>query len=135
MGQLLDTLGSGYRYTEISYDDLLDGDKLAAYDVVFLTCSGTPPAWLGRRLAPTAIAAARASSASKSRSWTSSTKSLRQYVRQGGTLYASDWQFELVKIAFPEYVDESRGGRRRRKTSAPRCSTRYLQRRLGPRWN
>ena len=33
MGKLLATLGSGYQFTEIPMDDLLEADKLAAYDV------------------------------------------------------------------------------------------------------
>ncbi len=131
MGRLLDTLGSGYRYTEIAYDDLLDGDKLAAYDVVFLTCSGAPPAWLGRRLAE----GDRGSPGIfrlKEPIMDQLNRSLRQYVRQGGTLYASDWQFELVKIAFPEYVDEPRVGRGAAQTLRAEVLDPVLQRRLGP---
>jgi hypothetical protein len=130
MGQLLDTLGSGYRYTEIPYDDLLNGDKLAAYDVVFLTCSGAPPAWLGRRLSD----GDRGSPGIfrlKEPIMDQLNKSLRQYVRQGGTLYASDWQFELVQIAFPEYVDEARVGRGAAQKVRAEVLDPVLQRRLG----
>lgn len=130
MGRLLDTFGSGYRYSEISYDDLLDADKLAPYDVVFLTCSGAPSAWLGRRLGQ----GDRGSPGIfrlKEPIMDQLNKSLRQYVRQGGTLYASDWQFELVKIAFPEYIDEARVGRGAAQKVRAEVLDPVLQRRLG----
>ena len=112
MGRLLDTFGAGYRHNEISSDDLLDADKLAPYDVVFLTCSrcrrhGWGGGWLrGDRGSPGIFRL-------KEPIMDQLHESLRKYVRDGGTLYASDWQFELVKIAFPEFIDESRVGRAR----------------------
>jgi hypothetical protein len=130
MGQLLDTLGTGYRYTEIAYDDLLDPEKLESYDVVFLTCSGAPPVWLGRRLG-------RGDRGSPGVFQLKATieeqlnKSLRQYVRQGGTLYASDWQFEMVKVAFPEFIDDSRNRRGAAQKIRAEVVDPVLQRRLG----
>ena len=38
---------------------------------------------------------------------------LRDYVGGGGTLYASDWRFYLVAIAFPEFVEENKADARR----------------------
>ena len=35
-------------------------------------------------------------------------KALRRFVDAGGTLYVSDWQFGLVAMAFPEFVDRAK---------------------------
>ena len=78
MGKLLDSLGKGYRYTEFPLRDLTDAKKLAKYDVVFLTCApgGTE---------------------------TAVTENLREYVSNGGTLYASDWRYDCIAHAFPDF--------------------------------
>lgn len=110
MGKLLDTLGSGYRYTIIPYADLLESKRLSPYDVVFLTCGGVPHKWLGTRIRgperrgmgvyrgrPEIVDALN--------------QSLREYVGHGGTLYVSDLHFELLSVAFPELLDLSKAGR------------------------
>jgi hypothetical protein len=130
VGRLLDTLGSGYRYTVIDFDDLLDPGKLAPYDVVFLTCSGAPKTWLGRRMGE----GDRGSPGVfrlKTPIIDQLSRSLRHYVGQGGTLYASDWQFELVKIAFPEHVDDARAGSGAAQNIRAEVLDPVLQRRLG----
>jgi hypothetical protein len=109
MGQLLSTLGGGYRHTTISFDDLLKPKRLASYDVVFLTCGGIPPEWLGERVRGSegrgvGIAQARPGIVDAVK------KSLREYVGRGGTLYASDWRLELLAIAFPEFFDRPKAG-------------------------
>jgi len=104
MGRLLATLGSGYQYTEIPMEDLLDADQLARFDVIFLTCGGVPDQWLGRRIGG-AERGASGSFHAKRRIADQLHKALRSFVGRGGTLYVSDWQFQLLDIAFPEFVD------------------------------
>jgi hypothetical protein len=78
MGKLLNTLGEGYRFEMFPLADLFDAKKLAEYDVLFLTCApgGKEPAV---------------------------TENLRNFVGKGGTLYASDWRYDCVALAFPEF--------------------------------
>src|SRR5262249_50653263 len=73
--------------------ELIDLARIAQYDAVFLTCgesTGAPAPAL--------------------------TKALRAYVEQhGGTLYASDLRYDILKTAFPEFVDvktEAQGGQK-----------------------
>ena len=107
MGKLLATLGSGYDHTEISMDALLDSERLAQYDVVFATCGGVPDAWLGRRIGG---AERGAPGSFHARRWIADRlyRALRSFVGRGGTLYVSDWQFQLLDIAFPEFIDSSK---------------------------
>jgi hypothetical protein len=105
MGRLLDTLGEGYSYRLTDFDDLLDAERLARFDIVFLTCSGLPDNWLGEASggqlrggtlrAPNADTLARAKSV------------LRGFVGAGGTLYASDLHYGVIAECFPEFVDNS----------------------------
>ena len=114
MGKLLDTLGSGYRHTKIAMNDLLDAERLRKYDVVFLTCGGAPRDWLGKRTgAGQRDVGGRLPRAAEDRP-AAPHRRLRRFVDAGGTLYASDWQFGLVAIAFPEFVDLAKTPRRRR---------------------
>lgn len=103
MGRLLDSLGEGYRYEKFPLEDLLDKNKMAEFDVIFLTCSGVPASWLGRKIGkgdrpgtdvyePNEEKLARVY------------ESLRQFVSRGGTLYASDLHYKLVAAAFTEYA-------------------------------
>jgi hypothetical protein len=89
IGKLLDTLGTGYRHTTITLEDLLDPAKLSRYDIVFLTCGIS-----GLKYQERVAAKLR--------------ENLRRFVSEGGTLYASDWRFEILDLAFHEFVDESR---------------------------
>ena len=106
VGKLLDGLGNGYKYTTIQYDELLDEKRLADFDVLFVTCSGVPDTWVDKvlenadrpgtvnvQVKPEVLDRARAN--------------LRKFVEQGGTLYASDFQFSLVALAFPEFIDRN----------------------------
>jgi len=78
MTKLLDTLGEGYKYTVYPLADLPNAKKLSEFDVLFYTCApgGTDSA---------------------------TTENLRNWVGNGGTLYASDWRYESVALAFPDY--------------------------------
>jgi hypothetical protein len=84
-------------------DDLLDPEKLRAYDVVFVTCGPYPESWLGERIGE----GARDSEVYRPDEEVvrKLKESLRAYVRQGGTLYASDWRFTVVQMAFEEFAD------------------------------
>ena len=101
VGHMLDTLGSGFAYTKLPFDHLLEVDKLREFDVVFITCSGYPPSWLGSPIGGTRRGQdlytqnpeifARAHTA------------LRQFVEAGGTLYTSDLHFPLISDSFPDW--------------------------------
>ena len=82
-------------------------DKLAAYDVVFLTCGGVPDDWLGRRIGGAERGAAGSFHAKRKKA-DELNKALRSFVGRGGTLYVSDWQFQLLDIAFPEFIDSAK---------------------------
>jgi len=104
MGKLLKPLGSGYRYDDISMNDLLDPELLSGYDVVFLTSGYVPEEWTSAKLRPAErggeVSRARSDYVDRIRS------SLRRFVAGGGTLYVSDWQFQLISIAFEEMLDK-----------------------------
>ncbi|MBI2803950.1 MAG: hypothetical protein HYX68_03095 [Planctomycetes bacterium] len=69
-----------YEYEIVKPQEILDGrKKLKDYDVLFLTCAGG-----GEDLKDF----------------------LRQFVAEGGTLYASDWRYDAVAAAFPEMASE-----------------------------
>jgi hypothetical protein len=130
MGKLLATLGSGYQYQEIPMDALMDADRLAQFDVVFATCGGVPDAWLGRRIggaergAPGAFHARRRIAEPLHRT-------LRGFVGRGGTLYVSDWQFQILDIAFPEFIDSSKRAKGEVQTVHAEVVDEGLIRRLG----
>jgi len=131
MGSLLDVLGRGYRYRTIAYDDLLDAAALQPYEVVFLTCSGVPRRWLGSRIGAgerpgTEVCEARPEIVRQLH------ESLRRYVGQGGTLYASDWQYVLVAAAFPEHVPSQQPKRGKAQTIRADVVDPALRARLGP---
>ncbi len=130
MGRLLDQLGPGYRYRTIEFDALLDSKRLAENDVLFLTCGGVPPEWLGRKLDESrreggGVFEARPEVTAKVRA------SLRGYVHGGGTLYASDYRFQLLKIAFPEFIDSAKEERGAVQTVAARVTDPDLAKRVG----
>lgn len=80
MGRLLDEMGEGYQHDVITTQTILQNPALLEqYDVLFLTCAPRGGAELK--------------------------DALFGYVSRGGTLYASDWRFDAVAAAFPEYVD------------------------------
>jgi hypothetical protein len=81
MGQLLSTMGKGYNtFDTITIEDLTDLDKFKKYDVLFLTCRNNPPRLPKLKLA------------------------LREYVSDGGTLYASDLWYAVMAETFLEYA-------------------------------
>jgi hypothetical protein len=89
IGRLLDDLGvtyDSYSGTREAYLDLLlDPTALAAYDIVFLNC-GIDFDWLGDQ---DTIA-----------------DNLRDFVANGGSVYASDWGYGFIEAAWPDAIDE-----------------------------
>lgn len=87
MGKMLDELGEGYKYDEIDPQQfLLDPKKLAKYDVMFLTCAGGGDTPEFKEM-------------------------LQTYVGNGGILYASDWRYDAVANAFPDFADQRLRGK------------------------
>jgi hypothetical protein len=84
MSRMLRELGDGYQFDEVQPGGLVRSPKsLDNYDVLFLTCAP-----LGQDLKDV----------------------LRAFVERGGTLYASDWRYDAVAAAFPEFVDRKAFG-------------------------
>ena len=88
MGKLLSSLGKGYQFRQFHARELLDGKKMADFDVLFLTCApgGADPIFDGN---PLRVEPAFA-------------ENLRNFVAQGGTLYASDWRYDAIEAAFSD---------------------------------
>ena len=80
MGRLLMQLGSGYQFATLDNNELYDSIRLGAFDAVFLTCAASSPP------DPRAVAG------------------IRSYVERGGTLYASDLRYDMLRAAFPAYA-------------------------------
>jgi hypothetical protein len=82
VGSLLEKLGKGFdKYTKITDSDLRNLPVIKDFDVIFLTCGQS-----------------RADDIHQN-------EALRRYVEQGGTLYVSDWRFDALRGAFPEYIN------------------------------
>lgn len=130
MGRLLRALGSGYQYSQIPMEALLEPGELEKYDVVFATCGGVPDSWLGRRIGnaergSAGVYFARRAVANRLN------RALRGFVGRGGTLYASDWQFQVLDIAFPEFIDPSKRAKGEVQTVLAEVIDQGLIRRLG----
>lgn len=130
MGKLLATLGAGYPFTSISYDDLLQPGRLSSFDVVFLTCGGVPRHWVGRRLGESGRDAAGIFELRRDIQG-ALCESLREFVSRGGTLYVSDLQFQLLERAFPEFTDRRLIAEGDVQTVRAEVVDRGLRRRLG----
>jgi len=131
MGSLLATLGEGYRYDDLAMDDLLDAQRLAQYDVIFVTCGYVPKDWVGELLRDDERSggghyAVRPETAEQLRS------SLRGFVAGGGTLYVSDRFFQLLVIAFPKMIDSGNVADGDEGTVEAEVVDPGLRKRLGP---
>jgi hypothetical protein len=110
MGGLLDSLGHGYHYETAAFREFLEPETLKRHDVVFLTCGGVPTDWLSERLRDSDRGSAGVYRA-KPQTVRSLYDNLRDFVRDGGTLYVSDLHFDVLVIAFPEFIDDHAVGR------------------------
>jgi hypothetical protein len=107
VGKLLRDLGQGYRYTDIDLADIRDYEKIAQFDLIFLTCGTHPKSWLGEPIGSGDRPGVR------TYTWNDSVirqlrVSLEKFLDKGGTLYASDWQFAILQACFPRDIDSSR---------------------------
>ena len=131
MGKLLKSLGEGYGYQAFPLVDLESAEKLAQYDVVFLTCAGLPESWcrdiVGEGNRPGTVAVRP-----KIEIVTSVANNLREFVRRGGTLYASDLQFSFVAQAFKEMVDQPKLYRGRQQSVTAQVNDAGLREVIGP---
>ena len=105
VGRLLDTLGTAYSYRKMPFDNLLEPEKVIHFDIIFITCSGVPETWLGPALGGQLRGAELRSS--NEETFGRAKDCLRQFVNNGGTLYASDLHFNLVAHCFPEFIDRA----------------------------
>jgi hypothetical protein len=109
VGRLLDSLGSGYAYRPIPLDDLLEAERIEQFDVIFLTCSGYTDTWLGERAEGTLRG--NEVYGSNPETLERAKQSLRKFVHDGGTLYASDLHGTTIAACFPEFFERSLDGR------------------------
>jgi hypothetical protein len=106
MGKLLTKLGQGYQYREILLEDLASEDKTAAFDVIFVTCSTHPMAWLDKPIG----AGERAGTTSYSINEQAMARvrdNLRRFVGKGGTLYVSDHHYVVLARGFEELIENA----------------------------
>ncbi|MCE9531398.1 MAG: hypothetical protein K8T89_09805 [Planctomycetes bacterium] len=106
VGKLLDELGQGYAYTKLPLVDISDFSKIGQYDLLFLTCGTQPKAWLGK---PVGVGTRPEI---QNYSWNEDVikeirASLLKFLEKGGTIVASDWQFAILSVVFPDYIDRS----------------------------
>ncbi len=69
-----------YQYTVIPKVDLADSGVTNQYDVIFINCAG-------------------------GLSGDNAANNLKNFVNNGGAIYASDWAYVFIEAAFPTYVD------------------------------
>jgi hypothetical protein len=100
MGRLLRDLG--YKYSEITVEDIASYERIADYDVLFITCSNTPKAWLNPVETP--IAPGLFSSTWLPDAQGRVKENLRKFVGNGGTIYVSDLHYTTLNVAFPELM-------------------------------
>jgi len=81
IGAILDDMGIGY--TEITDADLEDSDTVSSFYIIFLNC-GSDTYYAEE---------------------TQVQDNLRNFVKAGGSIYASDWDYEYVEYTWPEAID------------------------------
>jgi hypothetical protein len=106
MGKLLDSMGKGFKYTTIKMDDLRDMKKLREFDVIFFTCGTIPDSWVARKL-ENSLRPGTIQVEAKQEVLREVAANLKNFVNNGGTLYASDRRLTHLGEAFPEFVNES----------------------------
>jgi hypothetical protein len=94
MASILDSMG--WEFTEIDYKDLRNLDLLSQYNAVFINCA--------RAFADVDDDEANAQTDPIEWSVAQASVALEQYVRNGGTLYASDWAYTFINRGMPGYL-------------------------------
>ena len=89
IGEILSGMGKGYQFREISWEKLSEGASLSGVDVLFANCEGT---------------------CSDEETMQAVAPHVAQWVRKGGSLYASCWAIGLVEAIWPGLVRTSRSG-------------------------
>jgi hypothetical protein len=90
IGAVLRGLGEGFEHQTVDWDDIKRPGKLESAQVLFLNCAGIPSRDpFVRDTAPT----------------------IRRFVEQGGTVYASDWAVTTIQTAFPGILEFDKRGR------------------------
>jgi hypothetical protein len=111
--------------------DLGDLGKIAEYNIIFLTCSGVPEAWvkdrMGRAMRDNMIEVTLNEATMKRVS-----DNLQTFVGNGGTLYVSDLHFGLVAGAFPDLVDSRKVDTGRKQTITAEVVDAGLRELIGP---
>jgi hypothetical protein len=85
MGKLLKSLGDGYKYDDLIEKKVIDlhvDKKLKDYDILFLPCS--PGIEIAKLKEP-----------------------LADFVTNGGLVFASDWRYDTIALAFPDMVAQN----------------------------
>ncbi|HQU46695.1 MAG TPA: hypothetical protein PK867_28070 [Pirellulales bacterium] len=83
IGEVLKKMGQGFEHEKIGWGKIKSPEAIRGCDVLFVNCAFRFGFGYGRRVAP----------------------ALRNFVEQGGVLYASDWAVAGVQAAFPEMVE------------------------------
>jgi hypothetical protein len=87
IGAVLDSLGEGFAYTLLSWNDLKKGRLPEACQVLFINCASEARSGLG-----------------------AGSEAIRRFVERGGSLYASDWAGGLIEQAFPDVLSFEASG-------------------------
>jgi hypothetical protein len=82
IGAVLAKMGKGFEHEQIGWAKIKSATSLRGGDVLFVNCAMRFAFGYGKRVAP----------------------ALRDFVAEGGVLYASDWAVAGVNAAFPEMV-------------------------------
>ncbi len=98
MGKMLNTLGEGYHFKTLNLDEMLKPDALEPFDLLFLTCRGTPASWILAYLDKAERVGHVTADPAKTAKFG---ENVRQFVQRGGTLYASDLCQYLLMDVFP----------------------------------
>jgi len=105
IGRVLKQLGEGYEFKTIDLDDLRNADLLSNFDVVFVTCGTAQESWLG---ALTGVGNRNTKSYTfREDAAKALREGLRTFVQNGGTVYASDWQYVVIAKCFSEFADDT----------------------------
>ena len=88
IGAVLKDMGKGFEHQTLRWKDLKDIKRLQGCDVLFINCALRFGFGFGRKIGPV----------------------VRQFVEQGGTLYASDFAVDAIKHAFPDILDYDQEG-------------------------